>query len=116
MVCPCNFYFHEIFTARNYNDPCLRTQSKLQQPHVNSVNNGENSLRFFGPIVWNNLRTSIKNVDSLHNFKRLVKKKGNLLIVLADFEEYICYGECDKSGDYAYSPVIMNNSRSYWQM
>ena len=65
---------NEIFTARNYNGPCLRTQSKLQQPHVNSVNNGENSLRFFCPIVWNILPTSIKNVDSLHNFKRLVKK------------------------------------------
>ena len=38
--------FNEIFTARNYNGPCLHAQSKLQQPHVNSVNNGENSLRF----------------------------------------------------------------------
>ena len=66
--------FNEIFTARNYNGSCLRTQSKLQQPHLNSDNNGENSLRFFGPIVWNILPTSIKNVGSLHNFKRLVKK------------------------------------------
>ena len=29
--------FNEIFTARNYNGPCLRTHSKLHQPHVNSV-------------------------------------------------------------------------------
>ena len=28
----------------------------------------------------------------------------------------ICYGECDKFGDYAYSPVIMYNSMSYWGM
>ena len=66
--------FNEICTPRNYNGPCLRTQRKLQHPHINSTNNGENSLRFFGPIVWNILPTSIKNVDSLHNFKRLVKK------------------------------------------
>ena len=56
--------FNEIVTARNYNGPCLHTPNKLQQPHVNSANNGEYSLRFFGPIVWNILPTSIKNVDS----------------------------------------------------
>ena len=83
--------FNEIFTARNYNGPCLRTQSKLQQPPVNSVNNSENSLRLFGPIVWNNLPTSMKNVDSLHNFKRLVKNE-NLLIVLSGFVGCIYQG------------------------
>ena len=80
--------FNEIFTARTYNGPSLRAQSKLQPPHVNSVNNGENSLRFFGPIVWNILPTSIKNIDSLHDFKRLIKN-GNLLIVLAGFADCI---------------------------
>ena len=30
--------------------------------------------------------------------------------------KYICYGECDKSRDYVYSPAIMYNSRSYWGM
>ena len=39
--------FKELFTGRNYNGPCLLTQSKLQQPNVNSVNNGENSFRYF---------------------------------------------------------------------
>ena len=47
----------------------------------------------------------------LLELKVIVETHTNLRLYV-----YICYGECDKSGDYAYSPVIMYNSRSYWGM
>ena len=53
----------------------LRSNSVFYRPNINSVLKGENSLRNFGPIVWNELLPNfIKNVDTIEEFKLLVKQ------------------------------------------
>ena len=42
----------EIFPDRNYSDPHLRSQVDFEVPPGNSVNNGQETLRFLGPIIW----------------------------------------------------------------
>ena len=54
--------------------------------------------------------------STLTQTKRLACKLIFLKYFLYKTLWCICYGECDKSGDYAYSPAIMYNSRSYWGM
>ena len=35
--------------------PITRTWDKFVLPNVNTVHKGDNSLRSFGPVVWNNM-------------------------------------------------------------
>ena len=47
--------------------------SKFHRPNVNSVYNGEQSLRYFGPIVWNQMiPEEIKIVLDLEDFKNKI--------------------------------------------
>ena len=55
----------EIFPHRNYNGPNIRTQTDFELPHVNSVNKGQETLRFLGPKVWDIIPSSIKEASSL---------------------------------------------------
>ena len=51
-----------------------RMGDKFARPNVNKVYKGENSLRYFGPIVWNTmLPEKLKTCASLAEFKRLIK-------------------------------------------
>ena len=50
-----------------------RTKSKavFHRPNVKSVYNGEQSLRYFGPIVWDTMvPEGIKKISDLYNFKK----------------------------------------------
>ena len=69
-----NNIFKEIFIIRNQNGPCLRSQNEFFRPQVRTVYKGENSLKVFGPIIWNIIPNEIKNTDSLDNFKKLIRK------------------------------------------
>ena len=51
----------EIFPDRNYSDPHLRSQVDFEVPPVNSVNNGQETLRFLGPIIWEMIPNGIKH-------------------------------------------------------
>ena len=64
----------------NYN---LRSQSDFVIPQIKTVYNGTNSLRYFGPIIWNLIPKEIKYSDSLESF--IGKISGNLLFVLVDY-------------------------------
>ena len=45
------------------------------RPNVNSVYNGENSIRYFGPIVWDEmLPNGFKSIQTLEKFKSDIKK------------------------------------------
>ena len=47
----------------------------FSRPNVNNKNTGENTIRYFGPIVWDQLLPNeLKTIDSLQNFKTAVKK------------------------------------------
>ena len=61
----------ELFTL-NQNDNGNKT---FLRPNVNHKNTGENTLRYFGPIVWNEMLPSeYKTIDTLENFKTAIKK------------------------------------------
>ena len=51
-----------------------RLGDKFNRPNVNKVNTGEQSLRCYGPIVWNTmLPKELKDCPSLENFKESIK-------------------------------------------
>ena len=65
-------FVREIFEK---NDMLLtRLGSDFVRPKVNSVYMGDNSLRIFGPILWNNMiPAQYKSCSSLIEFKRAIK-------------------------------------------
>ena len=63
----------ELFQYNGYG-PNTRMGDKFLQPNVNKVYKGVNSLRNFGPIVWNTmLPNTIKQCTSLLAFKSSIK-------------------------------------------
>ena len=63
----------KIFPDRNYNGPHLRSQVDFDVPPVKSVNNGQDTLRYLGPIIWEMIPNSMKNSASLSIFKNKIK-------------------------------------------
>ena len=63
----------EIFPDRNYSGLHLRSQEDFEVPHVNSVNNSQETLRFLGPKVWEMIPNSIKNSTTFSIFKNKIK-------------------------------------------
>ena len=49
------------------------SQSEFLVPQVNTVYFGQNSIRYLGPIIWNSLPLTLRNVDSFPEFKFLNK-------------------------------------------
>ena len=63
----------DIF-IQNINAPALRTSDddNLEHwvlPKVRTVNNGIETLRYRGPVVWNLIPDEIKQSESLESFK-----------------------------------------------
>ena len=53
---------------------CKRTKSSFQRPKINSVHYGVNSLRNFGPIVWDNMiPKAFHSINNLEMFKKEIK-------------------------------------------
>ena len=66
-------FMKEIFTYIS-NDKGTRAGDTFARPNVNSVYNGEQSLRCFGPIVWNEMLPNVlKDCKSLDEFKCRIK-------------------------------------------
>ena len=64
--------FKDLFCLR---DVCnTRSFSDLIVPSVNSVFNGQNSLRYLGPLIWNSIPIEIRRTDSFEAFKSKIKK------------------------------------------
>ena len=56
----------------DYNE---RNTKSFHRPNVNSKYNGHNSIRYFGPVVWDRLLPDeLKSIQSLDEFKEEVKK------------------------------------------
>ena len=48
---------------------------EFHRPNVNNVYTGENSIRYFGPIVWDEMLPSeFKSIETLEKFKTAIKK------------------------------------------
>ena len=65
-------FMQEIFreNTTHYN---LRNNNEFIQPSVRSVNNGSESVRFKGPQLWQTLPLTIRNSESLYQFKTKIK-------------------------------------------
>ena len=62
----------EIFDKRNVFS--ARLGNIFARPNVNTVYKGENSVRNFGPIVWNNMiPENLKSCSNLFDFKKAIK-------------------------------------------
>ena len=59
--------FSDLF-IRNHINYNLRSQSDFVIPQTKTVYNGTNTLRYFGPIIWNLIPKEIKYSDSLESF------------------------------------------------
>ena len=65
-------FMKEIFT--HIKDNGTRSGETFARPNVNSVYKGDQSLRCFGPIVWNTmLPENLKTCNSLAEFKNRIK-------------------------------------------
>ena len=63
----------------------LREGSRLILPKTKFSHVGINSVRFLGNLLWNNLPMSIKNCQSLNNFKLELKNLENILMIISQF-------------------------------
>ena len=64
----------ETYKPRNSRNHCnLRNNNEFIQPRVRSVNNGSESVRFKGPQLWQTLPPTIRNSESLYQFKTKIK-------------------------------------------
>ena len=52
-----------------------KSSKTFHRPNVNSVHNGENSVRYFGPIVWDKmLPARLKSIETLEKFKKEIEE------------------------------------------
>ena len=65
--------FKDIFDQL-YNGPNLRSQTDIRYPQVRTELNGKNSIRFYGPQIWNIIPLNIRSICSLEKFKLTIKK------------------------------------------
>ena len=65
--------FSDLFKRKNiyYN---LHSQPDFAIPQVKYVYKGSNSLRYFGPIIWNSITKEIKNCDTLASFVSKIRQ------------------------------------------
>ena len=63
----------ELFT-RNNNGYYLRSKSDFVIPQIRTVLKGSNSIRYFGPIIWNLIPEELKNITSLNIFKKEIRR------------------------------------------
>ena len=67
-------FMQELFTHLGVGCGTRTGGDKFLRPNVDTVHNGEHSLRSFGPILWNTmLPKKIKDSESLEKFKECIK-------------------------------------------
>ena len=64
--------FSDLF-IHNYNTYNIRAKSDFVIPQIKTVLKGSNSIRHYGPVIWNLAPAEMKYVDSLENFKRKIR-------------------------------------------
>ena len=65
--------FYDIFeNSRSSHN--LRSQRDFDIPSISTENYGKNSLKYFGPIIWNSVPTRLRNIETLTEFKKEIRK------------------------------------------
>ena len=62
----------DLFTT--YHSYNLRSKSKFVVPSVRTVHNGQNSIQYYGPLIWNMIAGCIKDSETLDIFKGKIRK------------------------------------------
>ena len=64
----------ELFERRNEHLYNLKYNTECLQQFVNSAYCGTESISYLGPKIWSMVPDTYKNIDSLYNFKKFIKK------------------------------------------
>ena len=62
----------EFFVSNNHNHN-LRSRSELTVPSINTVFKGQNSISYFGSVIWNSIPAEISGINSFQVFKSEIK-------------------------------------------
>ena len=62
----------DLFTT--YHSYNLRSKSKFVVPSVRTVHNGQNSIQYYGSLIWNMIIGYISNSEILGIFKGKIRK------------------------------------------
>ena len=65
---------NEVFKLRNTPHYNLQHTSHFSADPIHNVYNRTESASYLGPKIWEQIPTEIKNKDSLHGFKKEIKK------------------------------------------
>ena len=61
------------FFVRNYHNYNLRSKSELTVPSINTVFKGQNSISYFGSIIWNSIPVELREINPFQVFKSEMK-------------------------------------------
>ena len=64
---------NDIIKVSDYHGPNIRIKGPFAKSRIDSVKFGENSLKFLGTKIWELVPKEIKDTDTLHKFKVLIK-------------------------------------------
>ena len=64
--------FSEFFVRNNHNFN-LRSRSELTVPSINTVFKGQNSISYFGSVIWNSIPAELRGINSFQVFKSEIK-------------------------------------------
>ena len=63
----------EFFVTNNHNYN-LRSESELLLPNVSSVSKGQNSISYFGSVIWNPIPFKLRKASSYQIFRSEIKR------------------------------------------
>ena len=61
------------FFVRNDHNYNLRSKSELTVPSINTVFKGQNSISYFGSVIWNSISAALREINSFQVFKSKIK-------------------------------------------
>ena len=61
------------FFARNNHNYSLRSKSELTVPSINTAFKGQNSISYFGSVVWNSISAELREINFFQVFKSEIK-------------------------------------------
>ena len=62
----------EFFERNNHNHN-LRSRSELIVLSINTVSKGQNSISYFGSVIWNSIPAELREINSFQVFKSKIK-------------------------------------------
>ena len=61
------------FFERNNHNYNLRSRSELTVPNINIAFKGQNTISYFGSVIWNAILDELRGINSFQVFKSEIK-------------------------------------------